>query len=83
MHVKAPSRDAPLQDPGVVKLKILKDDFDAGGQAYNLMNEYTKAAASYVGDLQQFIKLAFVCPLIKKVIIDLLILGYPLRELEL
>lgn len=82
-QAKKVDKDFNTEDPGVIKLKILKDDFDAGGQAYNLMNEYTKAAASYGGDLQQFIKLAFVCPLIEKVIIDLLILGYPLRELEL
>lgn len=54
-------------------MNSLKDDFDARGQAYKLYEQYTKAAASYSGDLEQFTKLAFVCPLIEKVIIDLFI----------
>lgn len=54
-------------------MNILKDDFDARGQAYNFLNEYTEAAASYSGDLERFIKQAFVCPSTEKVIIDLFI----------
>ena len=72
-QAKRVDKDFNTEDPGVIKLNILKEDFDAGEQAYNFMNEYTKAAASYGGDLEQFIKLAFVCPLIEKVIIDLFI----------
>jgi hypothetical protein len=72
-QAKRVDKDFNTEDAGVIKLNILKDDFDAGGRAYDFMNEYTKAAASYGGDLEQFIKLAFVCPLTEKVIIDLFI----------